>query len=291
MHSYVKNIQSAQEFLAESELHEGGWGYHSDSEQAYPEPTCYSMLALKGTSFFQKKSLGWLSNLINENGQLFLPEDDTPNWGTSHVIITLTRLNELPEKRQTSIEWLLEWESQYTESIEEDVALDSTLIGWPWISDTFSWVQPTAFAVLALKVCGLKTHPRVQEAEKLLFDRMCPGGGWNFGNPVMLNRPVDPSMVETAITLLALQDLTEDTNEVSSGLGVLELGLSDLPSALALSLGTLCLTVYNRQANQYVDSLLARQRENGSWGNSNWWTALAILALKASGGGEHAFRL
>lgn len=291
MYSFEKNIQVAQKFLTESELHEGGWGYYSDSAQAYPEPTCYGLLALKDTPFIQQKSLDWLSNLINENGKLYLPEDNSPNWGTSHVIITLLRLNKLPEKMGTSIEWLLEWESQYTESIEEDVALDSTLIGWPWISDTFSWVQPTAYAVLALKLCRLKTHPRVQEAEKLLFDRMCRGGGWNFGNPVMLNRPVDPSMVETAITLLALQDLPNDSGEISSGLEVLENGLSDLPSALGLSLGILCLTVFNRPINQYVDSLLARQKNDGSWGNSNWWTALAILALKAAGGEEHAFRL
>lgn len=291
MNSYVKKVKLAQTFLVESESLKGGWGYHSDSAQAYPEPTCYSLLALKNLPFPQQKSLGWLSNLVNENGQLYLPKDDSPNWGTCHLIITLLRLNLLPEIRDASINWLLEWESQYTESKVEDIALDSTLVGWPWISDTFSWVQPTAFAVLALKLSGLKTHPRVLEAEKLLFDRTCTGGGWNFGNPIILDRPVDPSMVETAITLLALQDLPEDREEISKGLDVLESGLFNLPSALALSLGILCLTIYKYPVDPYVDTLLARQNEDGSWGGMNWWTAMAILALQAAEGGEHVFKL
>jgi len=291
MFAYKNNLKSAQDFLVKSELAEGGWGYRSDSTEAYPEPTCYSLLALKDTPFPQEKSLTWATKLVNEDGQLILPGDDSPNWGTSHLIITLTRLNSLAEKKEASINWLLAWESQYTESKVEDIELDSTLIGWPWISDTFSWVQPTAYAVLALKLSGLRTHPRVLEAEKLLFDRTCPGGGWNFGNPVILGRPVDPSLVETAITLLALQDLPKDTDEVTSGLRVLENGLPELPSALALAMGILCLTVYDRPVDQYVETLLARQNDNGSWGGMNWWTALAVLALKTVEEGEHVFRL
>jgi hypothetical protein len=98
-------------------------------------------------------------------------------------------------------------------------------------------------------------------------------------------------MVETAITLLSLQDLPEDTEAISSGLKVLEEGLPGLPSTLALSLGILCLTVYRRPVELYVDALLARQNKDGSWGGMNWWTALAILALQAVEGGEHVFRL
>lgn len=291
MLAYKNNLLSAQEFLVKSELHEGGWGYLSNSTEAYPEPTFYSLLALKDTPFPKAKSLKWATELVNDKGQLFLPGDDSPNWGTSHLVITLTRLKAQPEKKEASINWLLAWESQYTESKVEDIELDSTLIGWPWISNTFSWVQPTSYAVLALKMSGLQRHPRVLEAEKLLFDRKCPGGGWNFGNPVMLGRPVDPSIVETAITLLALQDLPEDTEEIASGLKVLENGLPRLPSALGLALGILCLTAYERPVGQLVETLLGHQNEDGSWGGMNWWTALAVLALQAAEGQEHVFKL
>ena len=143
-------IQGAQNFLIDSQLPGSGWGYRSDSPQAFPEPTCYSLLALADTSFSPTEPLNWLSGLVNSEGQLYLPNDDSPNWGTSHLIITLSRLNLLSDLQQVSIDWLLEWKSQYIETTEV-VTLDGTLIGWPWISDTFSWVQPTSYAIKYLR--------------------------------------------------------------------------------------------------------------------------------------------
>lgn len=283
-------IQDAQNFLLRSQIPGSGWGYHSDSSQAFPEPTCYSLLALTDTSFSQTAPLNWLSGLVNSEGQLFLPHDDSPNWGTSHLIIALSRLDLLPEVRQASIAWLLEWKSQYVESTEV-VTLDGTLIGWPWISDTFSWVQPTSYAVFALKLAGLKRHERVKEAEALLFDRMCSGGGWNFGNPIILGRPIDPSLSDTAIALFALQDVPDAVDEIEKGLTVLEEELPKYPTALALSLGILCLQLYNRRIEQYLDLLLSRQEPDGSWRQMAWWTALSVLALQAAEGGNNVFKL
>ncbi|MGB7875111.1 MAG: hypothetical protein WBL25_12065 [Anaerolineales bacterium] len=283
-------IQAAQNFLIQSRISGSGWGYRSDAPQAFPEPTCYSLLALTDTSFSPTESIDWLSGLVNLNGQLYLPNDDSPNWGTSHLIITLSRLNLLPDVLQVSIDWLLEWKSQYIETTEV-ITLDVTLIGWPWISDTFSWVQPTSYAIFALKLVGLKKHDRVKEAEALLFDRMCQGGGWNFGNPIILNRSIDPSLSETAIALFALQDVSDAADEIDKGLTLLEEELPNYPTALALSLGILCLQLYDRPIERFVDLLLARQETDGSWRQMAWWTALGVLALQAGVGGENVFKL
>ena len=283
-------MQAAQNFLIQSQIPGSGWGYRSDSPQAFPEPTCYSLLALANTSYPQDEPLGWLAGLVNEKGQLYLSNDDSPNWGTSHLIITLSRLNLLLNVRRVSTEWLLDWKSQYIETTEV-VTLDGTLIGWPWISDTFSWVQPTSYAVLALKMVGLREHARVKEAEALLFDRICPGGGWNFGNPIILDRPIDPSLSETAIALFALQDVPEAATAIEDGLTILESELPNYPTALALSLGILCLHLFGRSVDRYVELLLARQEADGSWRQMAWWTALSVLALQAAQGGKNVFKL
>ena len=283
-------IRSAQDFLIGSQIPGSGWGYRHDSSQAFPEPTCYSLLALADTSFAPAESLGWLTGLVNSEGQLYLPNDDSPNWGTSHLIITLSRLGLLPDVRQASIDWLLEWKSQYIETTEV-VTLDGTLIGWPWISDTFSWVQPTSYAIFALKLADLGAHGRVKEAEVLLFDRMCQGGGWNFGNPIILNRPIAPSLSETAIALFALQDVPEAATAIDDGLRVLEVGLPNYPSALSLALGILCLQIFERPVDRFVDLLLARQETDGSWRQMPWWTALGVLALQVAEGGDNVFKL
>lgn len=286
----LKEIQSAQDFLTGAQIPGSGWGYRDDSPQAYPEPTCYSLLALADSSFTSPEPLDWLSGLVTTDGKLYLPNDDSPNWGTSLLIITLSRLNLLPIVREASINWLLEWKSQYVET-GEVVTLDGSLIGWPWISDTFSWVQPTSYAIFALKLAGLREHGRVKEAEALLFDRMCQGGGWNFGNPIILNRPIDPSLSETSIALFALQDVPEAADAIDKGVTLLEQDLPKLPSALALSLGILCLQLFDRPVDRYVDLLLSRQESDGSWRQMSWWTALGVLALQVAEGGKNVFKL
>src|SRR5204863_9079682 len=60
---------------------------------------------------------------------------------------------------------------------------DNSIQGWSWIEDTFSWVEPTAWCLLALKHCAPQPHSpidqiRVRDAERLLADRACHGGGW-----------------------------------------------------------------------------------------------------------------
>jgi hypothetical protein len=283
-------IKLAQDFLINSHLAGTGWGYAALNPQAYPEPTCYSLLALYGTSFSPSDTLTWLAGLVQENGQLLLPGDDMPNWATSILIITLTRLDQLPEVRTSSINWLLEWKSQTSDDAGV-IKLDPTLVGWPWISDTFSWVQPTGFGALALKLSGLKTHERVKEAESLLLDRMCLQGGWNYGNPVVLGSELSPEVVDTAIALFGLQDLPEAADAIEKGLVVLEELTPERPSALALALSILCFQVFDRPTGKFVDLLLKRQEPDGSWRQMVWWTSLAALALQAVDGGKNAFKI
>ena len=283
-------IQLAQNFLIQSRLPDAGWGYYAGIPQAYPEPTCYSLLALSDTAFSPTTPLDWLASLVNPAGQLYLPNDDSPNWATSLLVIALSRLNQLPAVQQASVNWLLAWKSNYIDTSYMG-GLNGSLIGWSWISDTFSWVEPTSYAVLALKLAGQGRHERVKEAETLLFDRMCQPGGWNFGNPLVLGRPIEPSLPETAIALFALQDLPEAAGAIEKGLALLEQDTPRFPSALSLALTILCLDVFDRPTDRYVELLLARQEADGSWRQGVWWTALAVLALKAAAGDENVFQL
>ena len=62
-----------------------------------------------------------------------------------------------------------------------------TSIGWSWTPHSFSWVEPTSYFILALKkikaIFQLKRFMRrVEQGELMIYDRMCEGGGWNYGN-------------------------------------------------------------------------------------------------------------
>jgi len=283
----------AQDFLINNQLQDSGWGYTAGTSQAYPEPTCYSLLALADNPSFSKdKPLSWLSGLINQDGQLYLPQDDMPNWATALFIITSIRLDEMPDVRKASIEWLLEWKSQEVENDESDVTpVDSSLVGWSWISNTFSWVQPTSLAMTALKMAGLKTHERVTEGEALLLDRVCLDGGWNFGNPVVYDKKIEPSVMETALAIFALQDAPQAANEIKRGLAVIEQRATDMPSTLSLALGILSNNLFDQSTQKFTQLLIERQETDGSWRQNIWWTALAALALQAADGGDNVFKI
>jgi hypothetical protein len=91
--------------------------------------------------------------------------------------------------------------------------LDVSHEGWPWRNGNASWVEPTAHALVALKKSA-KTYPssvldhRVREGEALLLSRRCSDGGWNCGNPNVLNFDLPSYPESTALALLGLQGRT-----------------------------------------------------------------------------------
>jgi uncharacterized protein (DUF362 family) len=83
--------------------------------------------------------------------------------------------------------------------------IDLKLVGWPWAEGNFSWVEPTAWACLALRHAGYENHHRVVEGVRLLLDRAFEEGGINYGNRSVLGRTTEPIPLPTALMLLALQ--------------------------------------------------------------------------------------
>src|SRR5207302_833204 len=85
------------------------------------------------------------------------------------------------------------------------LALALRLDRWPWAEGNFSWVEPTAWACLALRQAGYGDHARVQEGIRLLLDRTFDEGGLNYGIRYILGRRTEPIPGPTALMLLALQ--------------------------------------------------------------------------------------
>ena len=95
------------------------------------------------------------------------------------------------------------------------------LQGWSWTDGTFSWVEPTAWCMLAVKKLARSTPEagaRVAEAEKVLEDRACSGGGWNYGNPEVYGKSLLAHVPPTAAGVLALQNRRERTDRAAGRL-------------------------------------------------------------------------
>jgi hypothetical protein len=119
------------------------------------------------------------------------------NWPTAIIANTLAQVApkhpSLPKALRSLVSaepgeafWL--WRLKFR-TTDTQVRFDPSKYGWSWVSDSVSWVIPTAGAILALErgrrlglIRGREVERRLALGCSMLLDRMCPGGGWNAGN-------------------------------------------------------------------------------------------------------------
>jgi hypothetical protein len=254
--------------LRHRQLANRAWGFLADGSQAALEPTCLALLALSGDS--QSPGPEPLLEAQSTDGSWKSFEGDTEGSGlTGLALLTLNAFGVEGSHRQRAQNWLLHtrgrearWPWRWKFRISDTrVQFDPDKFGWPWQPATCSWVVPTAFAVLALKqtfsACRWRkpTH-RIGRGVQMLFDRACPGGGWNAGNGVVYGCPMTPHIDATAIALLGLQDeplypITE------TSLGWLERKARLCQAPWSLAWAILALQVYDRPLNMLQHHLLS----------------------------------
>lgn len=299
-------IETAVRFLIESQNSDGGWGTAPRKASA-TEATSFAVLAL---SVVRDASLGrrteqglrWLVERQRADGSFPLHDRlDESSWTTALAVLAAGAFERYREPALRGVNWLLDHEPRglgWATSLLYRVApgrlsvrLNPDLRGWPWTSGAFSWVEPTAYAVIALKklrpllVDGRAAH-RIRQGELMIYDRMCAGGGWNYGNSRVLGAELPPYPDITALALIALQDHpAQEANRL--GLAALERMLAETPSGLTLSWGILCLSLYAREVKRWR-ALLRRSYERTRFLHE---TPVMALALLASSDDSRAFAL
>jgi hypothetical protein len=111
----------------------------------------------------------------------------------------------------------------------------------------------------------------------MLLDRMCPGGGWNCGNPMVYGVAGEPQVVPTVWALLALRD--SGAPESKKSLDWLEANRGKVQSLASLALTKIGLDALGRSDPNLESSLAASFRDKDfSVVNvpAIAWTALAM---------------
>ncbi len=189
---------------------EGGWGY-APGQSAHLEPTCLALLALAGERerFASAIELGrsFLKSCAGPDGLCRLGRGRPEAvWPTSLVLFVQAILGEAAEETNRTAAALLGLRGRDVSQDDSDINdINSRLIGWPWAEQNFSWVEPTSWAVLALRRVGQGNQPRVEEGIRVLLDRALEEGGINYGNRRILGIALEPIPGPTALMLLALQ--------------------------------------------------------------------------------------
>jgi uncharacterized protein (DUF362 family) len=199
------------ERLAAEAHSEGGWGY-APGQPAHLEPTCLAMSALSfeaerfAAALAQGREV--LKRCAGSDGSYRLARGrEEAVWPTALVLFVQATLDYAKTEIQRTGASLLALQGRIPDdpAAAEMHDINIKLRGWPWAENNFAWVEPTAWACLALRRAGYGNHPRVEEGLRLLLDRANDTGGINYGNRHVFGRLTEPIPGPTAITLLALQ--------------------------------------------------------------------------------------
>lgn len=216
--------------LIHRQLHEGGWPFTTDTTQSAVEPTALALLALPSNSVRERDAaIRFLLRMQNANGSwpAFSGDDARGSGLTGLALYALNRCRARGIVGHRAVDWLLRtkgWESHWLwkwkfRTSDRHVRFDPDRFGWPWVTETASWVVPTAYSLLALKHSRGISHQdlvqiRIRRGVEMLYDRICPEGGWNAGNGVVYGFPLAPHADATALALLSLS--TEPPNNFIS---------------------------------------------------------------------------
>lgn len=274
------------ERLRELRNADGGWGATAH-RPSNTEATALCALAFADDGALRSDAAAWLVAHQRSDGSWPWTEGlDQPSWASSQAVLALADIDRDSDAVKSGVAWLLgregrgfDWRYRLREflSRRKTIDLDGTLTGWPWASDTFSWIEPTAFALLAIKLAvpghrSGRARSRIGEGEKMILDRECPGGGWNYGNKRVLGVDEDPYPDTTALALMALQGAGDDEMRARN-LEVLSRLAASTGSGLALSLTALCRQAYGMDAKD----LLARADER--FGETGFLDDTRVIAL------------
>ena len=151
------------------------------------------------------------------------------------------------------------------------------LVGWPWVRDTHSFVEPTALAILGLRCAGQADHPRLREGVRLLLDRALPDGGWNYGNTRVFENVLRPFPAPSGVALAALAGASTD-RRVDAGAAYLTTVLPGVRAPLSLGWGLIGLGAVDRRPEEAPHWLAKSAVRAGAADGNILYTALLLLA-------------
>ena len=250
-------LKALRNFLLRSRNADGGWGYQPGNASRL-EPTCWAVLAL-GPDADSTVLQRWPSS----DGLLLERRGGSSNYAFhGQSLLALRALRVEHDASNRTVLAALQRVKGTALPASEINRQNNSLQGWSWIADTFSWVEPTAWCLLALKQWArtpgaVIDQSRIDIAERLLVDRCCANGGWNYGNSNMLGQELKPFVPTTALALLALQD-RKSLAQVVRSIDFLEREATHERSGTALSLALMALRAFDRPVSGVRDALIAQ---------------------------------
>ena len=217
-----------------------------------PDAQAWTLLGLRAAGEDASAHASRLARFQLEDGSLPVrPDLPQAHWPTAIAALAWAGLGDDSRSRaRLATRFLTHIEGQHQPK-PDTVGHDTSIIGWSWIDKTHSWVEPSSLALLAIDRAGVdddraeRAKKRAAWATDMIMDRQLPGGGWNYGNTVVLKNTLKPLPEETAMALAALRGRVEAA-EVGRSLKYLDSERPHLRSPATLAWALLASKAWGR---------------------------------------------
>ncbi|HTS51006.1 MAG TPA: hypothetical protein VMH05_23830 [Bryobacteraceae bacterium] len=285
-------LGSRLEFLRASQNQDGGWGYFP-GKQSWLEPTAYAMLALHaapGSDAASDRAWQLVRSWELADGSVRPGVEIADGTWVTALLVTLACIRQVHDENVArSVGWLLRVVGAEHNLLMRSFSyfnllktkLDVSHEGWPWRDGNASWIEPTALTLVALKKAArhfpsAELDRRVREGEELVLARRCSDGGWNCGNPNVLNFDLPSYPESTGLALVGLQG--RNAKELAAPLEVGRRFRAETKSSLAKAWLAIALRLHGQNPGTQAED---------AWASSD----ILLAALEALAHPEGNYRL
>jgi hypothetical protein len=245
---------------------DGGFGPSADAPSE-AEPTALAAIALDDA-----RARAWLeANQAGDGGFVTGPIEVRSDASTPLAAIALRE----GDQRDHALDYVLGHQARLLDN-DNRFPHDPETRGWGWTSLTFGWVEPTSRALLALRLLRPDAAEAIADGRRVLADRECQGGGWNYGNREVLDKSYQPYLQTTAAAVMALQGT--NAPELTRGIEVLHRLWADERGGLGWAMTLIALRLNGDDAPTFAMALAALASDGVSRKDAVAlaWTAIAL---------------
>jgi hypothetical protein len=231
-------IQQALNKLLSLALPEGGFRY-SETGPFSPEASAWAALALKASGShldMAERACRRLADIQQPDGSVSAVSGYTEAvWCTPLCILAWKSFQDFQPYIEAGIQFLLTFRGRHhVKAVDSPTGHDTSIVGWPWIADTHSWIEPTCYSLIVLKSSGYQDHPRTRQGVMMIMDRQLSAGGWNYGNTTVFGKELLPVPENTGQALCALSGMASE-NAVNKSLRYLHTSIRKVRTPMALA--------------------------------------------------------
>jgi hypothetical protein len=272
MQNVSDKIQQTLNKILSMALPEGGFR-NSDSGPFSPEASAWAAIALKASGAhpdIAQRACRRLADIQQPDGRVSAVIGYTEAaWCTPLCILAWRSFPNYQRSVDAGIQFLLTFQGRHqAKDADSPAGHDTSIVGWPWIENTHSWIEPTCYSLMVLKSSGYQDHPRTKQGVMMIMNRQLSTGGWNYGNTTVFKKRLLPVPENTGQALCALSGMAGE-HAVEISLRYLHTTIRKVRTPMALAWMLQGLRMWSQLPNAWENLVIESLELQNRYGSYN----------------------